>query len=325
MIFLFLLIFLLSSCEHSEPTPLTTFAGTVMTMDYRILIGKPLTSIEKRQVQNLINKTFSDINDSVNKWNPQSEISRLNQAKAGELIPLSSELAQFLRETEHIVQLSEGRFDPTIEPLYQLWKQKLERGGIPSSEEVQAAAVATGWKNIHLEGEIFWKDFDATQLDLGGIAKGYAIDLLVERLKEQGYNDIYVEWGGEIRTSGKHPEKRPWRVLISKFGHLDPSNVLAIIDLEDEAIASSGDYVQNWTVDGITYYHLIDPETHHPLITGGNTVCSVTVVAPTCMIADALATGAMMFPSPEKAREWLREQQNTIPTLKYWVLSRNGN
>ncbi|MGA8164708.1 MAG: FAD:protein FMN transferase [Waddliaceae bacterium] len=324
MIFVALFIFLLFSCEPSDAPRITLFAGTAMTMHYRIMVGKVLTSKEKSRVKTLIHETFSDINDGVNKWNPQSELSRLNRAKAGESLPLSSELAQFLKETAQMVWLSEGRFDPTIEPLYRLWKTQLEKGRIPSSEEIQRAAAAIGWEKIHFEENRFWKDHGAVQLDFGGIAKGYAIDLLTERLREKGYDDIYVEWGGEIRTSGEHPEGRPWRVLVSKFGSLDVHYSLAVVDLQDEAIATSGDYVQNWVVDGITYYHLIDPAAHRPLISGSNTVCSVTVVAPTCMLADALATSAMMFPTPETTKEWLERQKKIIPALKYWVVSRSS-
>ncbi|NGX43828.1 MAG: FAD:protein FMN transferase, partial [Chlamydiae bacterium] len=291
-------------------------------MLYRIVVGKQLDAHQKREVQKIIDTTFSEIDRTYNKWNPNSEVSKLNRAKAERKHPLSKELESFLLQTHKIVKLSGGKFDPTIEPLQRLWRSKLEKGLIPSSEEVEKVKVATGWEKIHVDSGLFWKDHDEASIDLGGIAKGYAIDLIVERLNEAGYPDVYVEWGGEIRTAGKHPEGRPWRVFVSKLGNPNPSSAVAIVDLDNQAVATSGDYLQNWTVEGTTFFHIIDPASGYPLQARSGTTCSATVIAQSCMLADALATVAMLFSSPKESREWLEKVQNEIPHMRFWVHSR---
>lgn len=316
------LILVLTGCETSDNSLSSTFSGTAMTMEYRVVIGEPLIPPQKKSVRQTILKTFDEIDSIFNKWNPTSELSVINQAQANQRVALSKELLNFLVETDKIVQMTNGKFDPTVEPIQSLWRKKLEQEQTPSSEEIETLSAAIGWDKIHIEEGYIWKDHPSTSLDLGGIAKGYAIDLITERINQLGYPNVYVEWGGEIRTSGKHPEGRPWRILVSKLGNPDHSSAVAIVDMKDESVASSGDYLQNWTVDGITYFHVIDPERCCPLVAKTNTICSTTVVAPTCMLADALATAAMMFSYPEEAEGWLSKVKEKIPSLRYWVLTR---
>ena len=143
-------------------------------------------------------------------------------------------------------QADPRQFDPTIEPIQQLWKNRLNEAREPGPDEIAALLPATGWNKIHIEKGLFWKDHDGCSLDLGGIAKGYCVDLLVEQLNAAGYPDVFVEWGGEIRASGRHPDKRPWNIFISRLGNSNPSLAIATIALRDQAIATSGDYMQFW-------------------------------------------------------------------------------
>lgn len=322
MKFLSILFIFLLSCEPSEKMTVTGFAGITMTVPYRILIGKDLSFIEKRKVQSLIDQTFNEVDRIYNYWNPNSEVSQLNRLKKFERKKLSPELHKFLVTTDKIVRLTEGRFDPTIHPLQNLWRSKLDRGISPTKVEIDALIPAVGWDKIHFSGGIFWKDHDATALDLGGIAKGYCVDLIAEKLETAGYPNIYVEWGGEITAKGKHPEDRPWTVFISRLGDANPKNAIAIVELNDEAIATSGDYLQNWTVKVnsklIKYTHIIDPKTGYPLISNSQSLASTSVVAPSCTLADGLAT-ALMIPSPDM--NWIEKAQQEIKGIKYWTVT----
>jgi len=165
-------------------------------------------------------------------------------------------------------------------------------------------------------------------LDLGGIAKGYGVDLILENLNQAGFSDVFVEWGGEIRASGKHPEGRPWRIFISRLENNDPHLAIAHLDLVDQAIATSGDYLQNWTIekDGncSTFFHIIDPVTLHPLQKQPLSIASTSVVAPTCALADGLATVAMMFLSVEEAQVWAEKMKKENPDLSFWIVSRQN-
>ena len=315
------LCFLFCGCSNFDQPNLTIFSNTQMTMQYRVVVGSSLSTKEKTKVQSIVDGVFTKIDHIYNNWNPQSEISQLNNLKSGIKHPISNELANFLHETEAIVQISEGKFDPSITPLLKIWKERLNKNQIPSLEEINTAAAAVGWDHFHINEGLFWKDDDLCSLDLGGIVKGYAIDLIVEELNRAGHPNVFVEWGGEIRASGTHPEGRPWKVGVSKLGNSDPS--VALVDLNDLAIASSGDYFQNWTVEGVTYFHIIDPIKKTPLISNQNTICSVTVTADTCMLADALATAAMLFPSVEESKKWLQKMEEQFPSINYWVMSRS--
>lgn len=300
-----------------------------MTIDYKIIIGKPLNDSEEKKVRNVIQETFNEVNTLYNKWNPQSELSQLNHLNGDEKKRISPQLEKLLQLTDKIVKVTEGRFDPTIEPLQQLWKASLAKAEEPSPEQIQQALQLVGWNHIHVENGFFWKDHRETSLDLGGIAKGYAVDLITERLNATGYPDVYVEWGGEIRTSGQHPEKRPWKIFISRLDDTDPKHAVAHLSLNNDAIATSGDYLQFWKINKngreIIYFHIIDPRTGYPLEAHAGSIASASVLAPTCAFADGIATALMLFSTEKEAQEWVEVLKNETTSLRVWLITRTDS
>ncbi len=264
-----------------------------MSMAYCVKIGDPRPDLAL--AEKIIASAFSEIDCVYNNWNPHSEISQLNRLPAGKKQILSDPLAAFLHRVDALVEFTEGRFDPTIAPV----KENLLKG------ELQSDASAIGWEMIVLEGNQFSKKHDKTALDLGGAAKGFAVDLILERLQEAGFRNMFVEWGGEIRVSGSHPEGRPWKVAI--FGG-------ETLELREEAIATSGSYLQNWTIDGTGYTHIVDPQTKQPLALSNAPIASASVLSKTCFEADAIATALMLFASQEEAYAWAEERG-----LKIWL------
>lgn len=326
---LYLVIFLcivLAGCGKTQQAT-TRFSGTAMTIDYSIIVGQTLTEEQQLLVQQIILDTFDEIDLTYNKWNPLSEISRLNELPAKQKTKISQTLESFLRQTQNIVEITGKRFDPTIEPLQQLWKDRLAKGTTPTEAEIQSIMPAIGWDKIHFENGTFYKDNSLTQIDLGGIAKGLCVDLISEKLNQAGFVHVFVEWGGEIRANGHHPDKRPWNIFISNLGDTDPDHAVDYVSLNDEAIATSGDYLQNWTVkvkdSSVTYFHIIDPETGKPLTSSPGRIASASILAPTCSLADGLATAAMMFPTTEASQEWLESVKKEYPTIRYWIVKRD--
>lgn len=283
-------LLVLVSCGRSTHPPLR-IEGVAFAIPYSIQVDASPSST--KEIQETIKTVFDRIDRVYNNWNPHSEVSQLALLPAHQKIELSSELASFLLQISSWVCLTEGRFDPTVEPLQKLWKHYLNKGSTPPPHAIDILLPAIGWENIHLEGNLFWKEHDQTALDLGGAAKGLAVDLILTTLQEDGYTNIFVEWGGEIRTLGEHPQKRPWTIAIvgaeTRF-------------LSDRAIATSGSYIQQWKIDDTLYTHIIDPRTKRPL--SQIPIQSASVVAPTCAEADALATAMMLFPSLEEGRQW---------------------
>ncbi|MDB6081109.1 MAG: apbE [Chlamydiia bacterium] len=296
-----------------------------MTVPYRIEIGKNLSTTKQAEVQNTIDATFNEIDRVYNKWNKNSELSKLNRLPANQPESISNELAHFLRRCDYFVKLSKGKFDPTIEALQQVWKDHLEKGTLPSENEIKIAQATVGWDTITLKNNVFTKKHSATALDLGGIAKGYTVDLMVERLQKMGYNSVFVEWGGEIRASGKHPQGRSWAVYISNLEDLNPEHALAYVPLTNQAIATSGDYLQNWIVDGTTYFHVFDPQTGKPLALTDTSIASASCLANDCMTADALATMLVMCKTLDEAKALATELQTEIPGTVFWLMSRKKN
>ncbi len=324
----FLLFMILYGCSERNPSSGTTvFSGTAMTIEYHITIGSVLDEEQSLLVQQVVRTVFDEVDSIYNNWNPESEISHLNQLGAYEKAALSPQMEHLLKIVDRIVFLTQGRFDPTIAPIQQLWKSRLAEGLLPNDTEVEQASKWVGWDKIHFENGFFWKEYGESALDLGGIAKGYAIDLFVENLQRTGHENIFVEWGGEVRAAGRHPSGRPWTVFISRLGDPDPAQAVDIVALENEAIATSGDYMQNWTVSlkdrRETFFHIMDPRTCRPLTITSDSIASVSLIASTCALADGLATAAMVFDSPLEAERWL----SSLPEVKVkrsWIIKGNG-
>lgn len=292
---LFIFFIFISSC-HTEQSP-THFKGVQMSIPYCIQIAEPIKHDQMEQIATVIHETFSEIDRIYNNWNPLSEISHLNALEAYQPIQISYELSEFLQKVAALVRRTEGRFDPTVGALHRIWVEALQSGKLPSAEKLAIHSKTVGWQTIHLDGDIFWKENALTTIDLCGVAKGYAVDLLIERLNSMGLKKIYVEWGGEIRTIGRHSQNRPWSIAIA--GH-------SIIDLTDAAIATSGSYLQNWNIEGHFYTHILDPRTQKPLLEPA--ISSASVIASKCYEADAIATALMLFPSQEEAMNWATQQ-----------------
>lgn len=318
VILLLILSIGLGSCQK-ESTTLATIEGVAMTIPYKIFVIDSSLSIAGK----IVEETFSEVNCIYNDWNPQSELSILNELKAGVIHPISKKLYNLLKKTDEIYQLTQGLFDPTIAPLLQLWKRHLKINEAPSRQELEALKPAIGWKNIHFDENSFWKDHELTKIDLGGIAKGYAVDLIYQSFMHAGISNFYIEWGGEIKTHGKHPSGRFWNVGIRQF---DSDQAMAYVSLNDEALATSGDYFQNWNVsiqtDEKCYFHIMHPLKDEPQIISPQSIASATVLAKECTLADALATCYMLFSSIDEAKLWTTMLQSTYPELKVWIATR---
>ncbi|MBA3815087.1 MAG: FAD:protein FMN transferase, partial [Parachlamydiaceae bacterium] len=160
------------------------------------------------------------------------------------------------------------------------------------------------------------------------------VDRLVENLSKKGFTDVYVEWGGEIHCQGQHPEKRPWTVFVSRLGNTDPSQAIAVLAINNSSIATSGDYLQNWTINShvsllnennaTTFFHIFDPKTLRPLESSLTSIASASVTAPSCAFADGLATTAMMFPTLGEAEVWANTIKEKYPEISFWLVNRQS-
>jgi thiamine biosynthesis lipoprotein len=220
----------------------------------------------------------------MNRYNPDSELSGFNAAPADELVPLSEETMDVLRQSAALYQKTDQAFDITVLPLLRVWQSAAKADRLPSEEQVQAARAESRWAQIELTEQGARKSTATAGVDLGGIAKGFAMDLAVEAMRREGVDGGIVEIGGDLRCFGSKPDGRPWRVqLRDPFVPGAGSFVLAV---RDAAVCTSGNYERGRMIAGQHFSHILDPRLGRPV----DTYPSVTVVAGTAAAADAWAT-----------------------------------
>jgi thiamine biosynthesis lipoprotein len=216
-------------------------------------------------------------------WLQESEISRLNRAAAGTEISLARETMDVLRAARDAHGQTEGAFDVTCGPLIELWKQAGGRGRLPSQAQVDGARAASSWDWIELHDGLAIKRRGEFRVDLGGIAKGYAIDRAVGVLRRSGAGAGLADVGGDLRCFGHPADRDGWPVDIKDpFG----SGTFGTLLASDVAVCTSGNYARFTVIEGERYSHIIDPRTGWP----ADATPSVTVIAADAMTADIWAT-----------------------------------
>ena len=255
-----LLLWLLTACS---PPPLYQQQAYVFgTLVEVSVYGAP--EAQARQATAAVLTRFDALHRQLHAWQP-SELSRLNAALAkGERATVSPELAAMLRDAQALSTQSGDLFNPAIGGLIALWGFHADA---PQAKVPDADAIA-GWVarqprmgDLVIEGATVSSRNPAVQIDLGGYAKGVALDEAVAILKKHGIKSALVNIGGNVIALGQHGD-RPWRVGIQ---HPRKAGTLATLDLRDgEAIGTSGDYQRYFEVAGRRYSHLIDPRTGHP-------------------------------------------------------------
>jgi len=229
---------------------------------------------------------FQRLHDLLHAWKP-SELSSLNSAIAqGKRQTISPELATMLQDAAQLSAQSEGLFNPTIGGLIQTWGFQADdfKAVLPDEARV-TALVKTDPKmsDLMISSKEVRSANRNVKLDLGGYAKGYALDRAATILKQQGINDALINIGGNVLALGSHG-KRPWRVGIQ---HPRKPGALATLELRDgEAVGTSGDYQRYFEMDGKRYCHLIDPRNGHP-VQGVQAVTIITHGARAGLLSDA--------------------------------------
>lgn len=236
------------------------------------------------------------------RFRSDSDIGRANRAPAGRAVSIDVRTAAALREAKRWAELTGGAFDPCLERAILMWDVGARREP-PDTPRVRRFAG----RELHRYLEFEVRDGHSSVrlhhpdagIDLGGIGKGIGVDRAVARLRDLGWQDALVNVGGDLFALGRSEDGDAWRIGVRSPA--DPSRLATTLDVADEAVATSGDYVQYFEHEGRRYHHLLDPETGAPRISRWR---SVTISAPTCSAADAAAT-AVFGREPEPARALL--------------------
>lgn len=251
-------------------------------------------------LQPAIDTTLERINDEMSTYRPNSELSRFNASKTTAPVALSPELARVMERALAVGKLTDGAFDVTIDPLIDLWgfDRSGARNTLPTAQQIANARAHTGLERIALErtadGAALKKLDPEVTVNLGGIAAGFAVDVVVDQLSAAGFTDFMVEITGEVRARGTNASGQPWRIGI-KVPDLqaDATDVLAAVSLKDQAVTTSGSYHNFFTgPDGKRYSHILDPRTGAPVT---SELVSVTVLYRDALTADAFDTAIVIL------------------------------
>lgn len=270
-------------------------SGRTMGTTYHIkVVAGYLTRTD--DLRQAIEETLAAVNASMSTFQADSEISRFNALRDTTVyFPVSEGFFRVVQAGAELHRETGGAWDGTIDPLVNLWGfgRDPQRQTVPPAEEIHARRQAVGFLLIDLSrpGQLRKRRAEVT-LDLASIAKGYGVDRVAEVVRAHGFTHFMVEIGGEVYAGGRRRDGQPWRIGISQptAGVFD--RLYKVVTLEDGGFATSGDYRNFFESGGRRYSHILDPRTGWPV---DNRVVSASVVAPTCTLADGLATALMVM------------------------------
>jgi thiamine biosynthesis lipoprotein len=271
-----------------------------MAVDFRIVLYAP-DAKSARQAADAAYARIKQIDTAMSDYDPDSELSRLSRtAPAAAGVHVSDDLWRVLDRAWKKSELTGGAFDVTVGPLVKLWRRARRTGKLPEPEAIERARQAVGYRSMELDAAKHTVRLvkPGMQLDLGGIAKGYAVDAALAAMRARGVSRALVAGSGDIGVGDAPPGRAGWRIGIAPLDLERPPNKFVV--LANAAISTSGDSRQHVDIGGKRYSHIIDPKTGTAL-TGES---SVTVIAPECSMTDGLTSGSSVL-GPRKAQEMI--------------------
>ena len=314
--------FLFSIYSCSNVTIENRISGQTMGTTYNVKIIHS-TAIENiDQVKYEIDSILIDFNKQMSTWIDDSEISEFNKTLSTKKFKISDEFFHVLDQGKVINQLTDGAFDYTVFSLVANWgfgPDSLNIIDDPKDDKIKQILTYTGSDKIELDYPFIKKTNPDVQLDLNAIAKGYAVDLIYGWLQKSGFNNLFIEIGGEIRCSGFNKDGKNWVIGIDSPIENSSQRIFTTVQLQNASLATSGNYRNYLERGGEKINHTINPATGMPVLTN---VLSVSVRSEDCLSADAWAT-ALMVMTYEKGIEKIK----SVDKLEaFWILSdQKGN
>jgi len=260
------------------------------------------------------------LNQMMSDYIDESELNRLSRLSgSGEAMQVSPELFEVLYESYIISEMTGGLFDVTIGPFTELWRAvRMEpEPQLPYDEEIEERGKSVGYQHMEFDKENRTVELKVPdmQLDLGGIAKGYASEEAINVLRRFGIQSALVDGGGDISMGETPPEKEGWEVAIPlKIGEDETSHIM--LKMSGKTVTTSGDMFQFIEIDGKRYSHILNPKTG----LGATEQIQATVIAEEGMYADALAS-VLTLMNPDEGIEFINSLQNT----EAYIMMRDEN
>jgi FAD:protein FMN transferase len=297
---LFLVVILLVTACHSKKSDYVKISGFAQGTTYNITYENT-TQMDYSQDIDSILKAFDK---SLSIYDSTSIISRINNNDPD--AEVDQWFTEVFKKSAEVDSMSGGAFDITVGPVVNAWG--FGNGPVMKHDTayIDSLLQYVGMSKVKIEGRKVVKQNPAVKLDVNALAQGYSVDVVCDFFKSKGIKNYLVEIGGEVRGKGTNAKNKFWHIGIDKpsDGNMSPGNDLqAIIEINNKALATSGNYRAFYVENGVKYAHTIDPKTGFP---ARNTLLSATVVCDDCMTADAYATTFMVL-GVDKSKELLKK------------------
>ena len=300
------LLALMAACSRDPPP--VRLSGPAMGTTYSVVVSALPPGVGRAAVEDAVAAVLSEADRCLSGWNEHSELTRLNGSRSTDWQPVSPALFETVSQARAVSDASGGAFDITVGPLVRAWgfgAGAAAEPAVPSAATIARLLGEVGYTRLELRAEpqALRKTLPGLEIDVDGIAPGWAVDRVAGRFDEFGIQDYLVELGGEVRARGTSPGGRPWRVAV-ETPLAGERRAQAVIELDGTGVSTSGDYRDFREIDGRRISHTIDPRTGLPVSHG---LASVTVVHASVAAADAWAT-ALMVLGPEEGLTLARRE-----------------
>lgn len=274
---------LICSCELSSSESLHKSARFLMGTFVEVTVKGP-----KSKANQAIEAVFDEMKrvEDVTSFHKPSQLTSVNQSAGSEPIQTAPELVALIARSLAFADDTDGAFDPTLGPLAKLWHFSAGEPRLPEHAEIMAALEKKGWEAVKVNESLSTVSVPRKGMlvDLGGIAKGYALERARAVLKRLGISAALINAGGDILAMGEKSPGKPWRIGVQD--PRSPRGLVAVATLKDNVIVTSGDYERFFMKDGKRYHHILNPKTGYP----AEGLQSATIVAEDGVTADAVAT-----------------------------------
>ncbi|HKX45999.1 MAG TPA: FAD:protein FMN transferase [Planctomycetota bacterium] len=304
------------------PEPYVAFGGDTMGTTFEVkLATRELPEDDFRRAKAACEQAIDEVVDAMSSWEPDSEVSRFNAHRSTDPFAVSPLTFEVMQAAAEVNRMTRGAFDVTVAPLVALWGfgPNAPALSMPADERIVEVASHVGQRLLELDpaAHTLRKLDPELAIDLSGIAQGFASDQVALALEALGHRDYLVDVGGELRAAGTRRDGRPWRVAIERPAEETLRAIHVTIDLRDAGMATSGDYRSFYDLEGVRVSQTIDPRTGRPI---AHDLASVSVVHPSAMWADALATGLNVL-GPAAGYH----VAETLGLTAYFIVRRDGS
>ncbi len=294
------------ACSNQKESSLITIEGEAQGTTYHIAY----INSKGENFQRAIDSLLIEIDKSLSTYHKTSIITRFNQADS--IVEVDKMFTDVFNLSKQVYQESEGAFNPTVAHLVNAWGFGFKNIENTDSTTIDSLLKFVDFDAITIVDNNVIKTNKNLMLDFNAIAQGYSVDVIANFLADQGIENYMVEIGGEVKVRGKNDKNKLWRIGIDKPVENEAERTLeAVVNLDNQSLATSGNYRKFYEKDGVKYSHTLNPKTGYPV---RHSLLSATVITDNCALADAYAT-VFMVVGIDKAKEILTKNKKIKAVL----------